>query len=206
MSVAKACSYVAAVYSSCVLFAAGASGPAGWFPREQLMSALVGGWVVIVVIGASGYLRWRALHPIEMPVAPVAVVTAAVRVPDPVLPWLPPLFSPGAPYGNMNVVRGYKCCAWTQALEEASARAAVTAERRVPTPRLAPAPPLVAMPPAGGVAVVGAVCSALVKGSWMPAVVAGETEEVLTVTCSLPDGLTRTLQLRKPVDASRLRL
>ena len=133
VSVSKSCSYAAAVYSAVVLFAAGASGPAGWFPREQLMPALVGGWVVLVVVGFGGYLRWRALHPVAVDISsapPPADVELAPVVPlsGTAKPPPPPLFTPGAPYGDMNAVRGYNCCEWTLALEVA-ARAVPLATR-----------------------------------------------------------------------------
>ena len=233
VSVSKSCSYAAAVYSAVVLFAAGASGPAGWFPREQLMPALVGGWVVLVVVGFGGYLRWRALHPVAVPLlprplppapsvadlAPSSPPLVAAKPPPP-----PPLFTPGAPYGDMNAVRGYKCCAWTLALEEAARAAPVQVQflpaveqRRPPmlARPLAPpeqprpvTPPAATLPPApagGGLeAAAGAACRVLVKGEWVPAVVVSDTEEAVTVKCTLPDGRERTVHLRKPVDATKL--
>ena len=122
VSVWKGYSYGAAVYSAAVLLVAGSS-PPGWFPRDALMPALVGGWSVAAGVAAVGYAMWRAAHPVAAaapapapaPAQP-ARLSAVVAGGPPAPGAVPPLYDLAVPWGDMNTVPGYPCCAWTSAL------------------------------------------------------------------------------------------
>ena len=105
---ARVCRYCASVYSALVLFAAAASGPAGWFPRDQLMPALVGGWVAVAAVAGGCYARWRALHPLPAAalhgvVGGVATEPGVVALP-PAAARVPPLYDPSLSWGDMNTL------------------------------------------------------------------------------------------------------
>jgi hypothetical protein len=103
VSVWKACSYGAGVYSAVALLVASASPPDGWLPRGALPVALGAGWCVIALVGIVCYVCWRARHPLPPPVAPLLP------------PLRPALEDTTLPYGDMNTVAGFDCCEWTLA-------------------------------------------------------------------------------------------